>query len=80
LHELLVADKRIEESRGLRRRRLFAVESLDLNGVANMLSLKFQKFMLSIDRCHSRDAPIANGIHGSIKIRAVSEFEKRCHG
>jgi hypothetical protein len=61
---------------GLRRRRLRTVISFSHNRVANVLLFVSEEFTLVIDRCHSRDAPIANGIDGSIQIRAVSEFEK----
>jgi hypothetical protein len=56
-----------------------AGESLGLNRVTNVLLFASEEFALVIDCCHGRDAPIANGIHCSIQVRAVSEFEKRRH-
>ena len=63
----------------LRRRQLQAGESLDQNRVANMLLFVPEEFELIIDRCHGRDASPAYGIHSSVQIRAMSEFEKQCH-
>jgi CheY-like chemotaxis protein len=44
-----------------------------------MLLFVSEEFALIIDRCHGRDSLPTYGVHSSVQIEAMIEFEKWCH-